>query len=138
VKIRVCDEDRELFGCDEWLEFTPLNISLDALDELAQRFDFDPGEWPEPFYGQLTLEQAGVEGAKPKSPPWRARATVWMLLRQNGFPVSWEDVGKSHPYLARTDASLGKAEDPSPPSEPSTTPRSRTSSRATRKKSSTE
>jgi hypothetical protein len=140
VKIRLCDEDRETFGCPEWLEpVSPHDISLNDLDELAQRFNFDPNDWPEPFNGQLTLEQAGVEGARPKPPPWRMRALVWMLLRQNGIAVSWEDVGKAHPLSMttdRADPSPGKGRAQSPNSATSTTPRSRTSS-ASRKKPST-
>lgn len=136
MKVRLCDKDRELFGCEEWLEWSPADISIDDLDELAGRFGFDPEEWPEPFFGQLTLEQAGDPEAKPKPPPWRSRAVIWMMLRQNGHPVSWEETGKAHPFLAQadvTDVTPGKAPDPSPPSEPSTIRRSRTSS-ASRKR----
>ncbi len=137
MKIRLCDKDRELFGCDEWLEWSVLDISINDLDELAGRFGFDVEDWPDPFYGQLTLEQAGVEGAKPKPPPWRPLAMVWMLLRQNGINVSWEDAGRARPMLMRTDASPdaspGKAPAPSPPSESSTTRRSRTSTGSRKK-----
>jgi len=137
VKIRLCDKDRERFGCEEWLEYSPLAISINDLDELAGRFEFDVEDWPEPFYGQLTLDQAGQEDAKPKRPPWQGRATIWMLLRQNGIQVSWEDAGEAHPMLASVEVNPGKAPDPSLASDASTTLRSRTSSRATRKKSST-
>jgi hypothetical protein len=141
VKIRLCDEDRALFGCDEWLDpASVLAISINDLDELAGRFEFDPSDWPEPLFGQLTLDQAGVEGAKPKPPPWRSRAQVWMLLRQNGYDVSWEDVGKAHPLLMTNDVvdpSPGKDPAPSPNSAASTTRRSRTSAGSRTKRPST-
>lgn len=140
MKVRLCDEDRVLFGCEEWLEpANAANISINDLDELAGRFGFEPDDWPEVLRGQLTLEQAGVEGAKPKPPSWRTRAQMWLLLRQNGHAVSWEDVGKAHPLLVTNDLadpSPGKDPAPSAPSATSTTRRSRTSS-ASRKKPST-
>lgn len=141
MKVRLCDKDRELFGCAEWLEWSPADISIDDLDELAGRFNFDPEEWPEPFFGQLTLEQAGDPEAKPKPPPWRSRAVIWMMLRQNGHPVSWEETGKAHPYLAQTDVPTNDVTDvtpgkaPLPPSAPSTTRRSRTSTGSRKKPS---
>lgn len=101
MAIRLCDGDRERFGCDEWLEFSPLAISVADMEELSDRFGFDPEDWPEPFIGQLTLEQAGNPDAKPKPPRWRNHAVAWMLLRQNGHDVSWEEAGAVRLHLAK-------------------------------------
>lgn len=143
MEFQLCPEDRALFGCGEWLPCDIRAISVADLEELSERFAFDPEDWPEPFSGQLTLEQAGDPDAKPKPPRWRNRALIWMILRQNGCDVSWEDVGKARAYLiqARHDEvpelAPGKEpteETPSPPSESSTTRRSKSSTGTSRSK----
>jgi hypothetical protein len=99
LRFQLCEEDRTHFQAPEWLEFDPRNITVGELEELAARYGFDAMEWPAPFYGELTLEQAGDPDATPKPPPWRNRALAWMLLRQNGLDVSWEDSGAMHLFL---------------------------------------
>jgi hypothetical protein len=127
---RLCDEDRERFGCEEWLTYSPYGVSVADLEELSERFDFDPSEWPTPLFGELTLEQAGDPDAKPIAPRWQMRATVWQILRQNGHDVSWEDAGSVQVLLigVRRREEEGKDPEPSPGSEPSTTPPSESSS----------
>lgn len=135
MQLRLCDEDRRHFGCPEWIEFDLRNICVADLEELSERFGFDPDDWPDPLRGQLTLEQAGDPEAKPKPPRWRDRAIAWMALRQNGFPVSWDEAGAAHVLLMakrddEVEAPRGKdstPETPSPNSDPSTTTPSSTS-----------
>lgn len=136
MAIRLCDEDRERLGTPESLEFDLRAISVGDMEFLSERFGFDPEDWPEPFVGQLTFEQAGDPDAKPKPPPWRNHAFCWMLLRQNGIDVSWEAAATVRYFLITIDAdpdrepSPGKETpepSPSPDSDASTTPPSATS-----------
>ena len=124
MRIRLCDVDREKFGCDEWLDLDPLDITVADIEELCGRFGFDPHDWPEPFFGALTLDQAGDPGARPKPPPWQQWAAVWMALRQAGLDVSWDQAGQARPWKARVRPGPGK-DDPDPDlsasSGPSTT-----------------
>lgn len=126
-KVRLCDEDRERFSLPEWCEFDLRNISLADMDELSARYEFDPDDWPEPFLGQLTLEQAGDPDAVAKPPRWRNHAFCWMLLRQNGVRASWDEAAEVHYMLVQTKVdepeSPGKEDTgtPSPASEGSTT-----------------
>ena len=135
MAIRLCDKDRERFGCAEWLDWSPSAVSVADLEWLSDKFGFDPDDWPTPLVGELTLEQAGDPDAKPKPPRWRNRAWAWMLLRQNGHMVTWEEAGEVRFLLARTktepveESGKGEADtEPSPPSEASTTPPSPSSS----------
>jgi hypothetical protein len=99
---RLCDDDRKHFGLsDEWIDFDLRAISVGDLEWLSERFNFDPDDWPEPFQGQLTLEQAGDPDAKPKSPRWRNHAFAWMLLRQAGVDASWDEAGAVRLYLVQ-------------------------------------
>lgn len=135
MEYRLSDQDRERFGCAEWLPYSPYDISVADLEDLSDRFDFDPSEWPTPLFGELTLEQAGDPTAKPVPPRWQMRATVWQILRQNGHDVSWDDAGTvriGHVTARRIE---GKDPEPSPGSDPSTTPPSKSSSGSRRKKS---
>jgi hypothetical protein len=136
MRFRLCEEDRKRFGVAEWLTFDLRAISVADLEELSERCGFDPTDWPEPWLGQLTLEQAGDPDARPKPPRWHDRASAWMLLRQNGCAASWDDAGTVRMFLVdfRGDeiapASPGKGdtqETPSPDSEASTTTPSSTS-----------
>lgn len=137
MQIRLCDEDRKAFGVDEeWLDFDLVDISVDDLDLLAERYNFDPMDWPTPFLGELTFEQAGDENATPKPPRWQSRVAPWMLLRQAGKDVSLEDAGKVRWFKRRQREGPGKEiPDPSPDSEVSTTPPSASSSTSPRKRS---
>lgn len=132
---RLCDEDRERFGCAEWLPYSALNVNVADLEDLSERFDFDPSEWPTPLFGELTLEQAGDPDAKPVPPRWQMRAVVWQILRQNGHQISWEDAGLAHVGLMRVRREEGKDPEPSPGSEPSTTRPSGSSSTSKRPRS---
>ena len=136
MRVRLGDEDRERFGLPEWCSFDLRNISLAELGELSERFGFDPNDWPDPLIGELTLEQAGDPDAVPKPPPWRNQATMWLVLRQNGADVSWDDAAQTRPLMATwqqdPEPERGKddtADPVSPSSATSTTPRSSTSSR---------
>lgn len=135
MAIRLCDEDRQRFGCAEWLEWSAMAVSIADLEWLSDKFGFDPDDWPTPLVGELTLEQAGDPDAKPKPPRWRNHAWAWMLLRQNGHPVTWEEAGEVRMLLARSKTE--PVEEPgkgggdtgaSEPSEASTTPPSPSSS----------
>ena len=148
MRVRLCDEDRARFATPEWCGFDLRNISLADLGELSTRFGFDPNDWPEPFVGQLTLEQSGDPDAMPKPPPWRNQALMWMVLHQNGADVSWDDAAQTRPLMATWDSEVepepaGKdstAAPTSPKLATSTTPRSSTSGRPssrTRKRTST-
>ena len=125
-EIRLDDKDRERLGCDEWLPWDLWAVTIGDLDELAERFNFDPDDWPTPFFGELTLEQAGDPDAKPKAPKWQFRAGIWLALRQAGVEVSWADMAKVRHLKART----RRTEEPGkedPATEPSTTQPSTTS-----------
>lgn len=106
MRFSLCEEDRLHFGAPEWLTFDPRNISINDLEELSDRFGFDPVEWPAPFYGELTLEQAGDPDAEPKPPRWRNHALAWMLLRQGGLDVSWEDAGSMRIFRTRRETEV--------------------------------
>lgn len=142
MPFRLGDTDRAKFDLDDWLDYDVRRISVADLEELSERYDFDPTDWPDPLLGALTLEQAGDPDAKPKPPRWRNRAIVWMLLRQNGVQATWEQAGEAFfteiMYRAPEEAEVGKGESPpstgSPPSGGSTTRRSRSSSASVKKR----
>lgn len=143
MPFRLGDTDRAKFALDDWLDYDVRRISVADLEELSERYDFDPTDWPDPLLGALTLEQAGDPDAKAKPPRWRNRAIVWMLLRQNGVQATWEQAGEAFfteiMYRApEVEAEVGKGESPpstdSRPSGGSTTRRSRSSSTSTNKK----
>lgn len=143
MRFQICEADQKLFGAAELLEFDIRAISINDLDELATRFGFDPDAWPDPFIGELTLDQAGVPDAQPKPPTWQIRSMVWMALRQNGITVSWEDAGQARPLLWKRlpdPDGVPRGKEPtedqtSAPSGASTTRRSSTSSGSRRRKS---
>lgn len=125
MEFRLRDEDRERLGGPEWLPWSPMAVTINDLDELVDRFDFDPDDWPTPFFGELTLEQAGDPEAQPKSPRWQRRAAVWMALRQNGIDVSWDDVGTVR--IFQVESRVGEPGKADPTTEPSTIQPSTTS-----------
>lgn len=145
MRLSPCLEDRVRFALPEWLDFDLRNISVADMDELSDRYGFDPEDWPAPFLGELTLEQAGDPEAVPKPPRWRNHALCWMLLRQNGIPASWDEAATVKYMMIRTESiaepepeSPGKeatAATPSPRSAASTTRRSATSTASRRRKS---
>lgn len=143
MPFRLGETDRVKFGLDDWVDMSVRRISVADLEELSERFDFDPSDWPDPYVGVLTLEQAGDPDAKPKAPRWRPRAVVWMLLRQNGVPVTWDEAGSvaflEIQYRPEVEVDAGKGGSPpssgSPASGGSTTRRSRSSSTSTKPKS---
>lgn len=147
MRVRLGDEDRKRYELPEWCGFDLRDITLVDLNELSERFGFDPNDWPDPFMGEITLDQAGDPDAKPKPPPWRNQALMWMILRQNGCDVTWEQAAHTKPMMAIWESDpepeRGKdstAEPASPKLATSTTPRSSTSGRAssrTRKQTST-
>jgi hypothetical protein len=123
MRLQVPDVDQKEFGTPEVLEFDLWSISVDDLDELSERFGFDPMDWPDPFVGEVTLDMAGDPDARPKPPKWRSRALVWMALRQNGFDVSWESAGKARAFrwspLPEPEVDRGKDSMEDPASDPS-------------------
>jgi hypothetical protein len=146
MRFQLCEQDRERFGAPEWLSFDLRAISVRDMDELSERFGFDPDDWPMPFAGELTLEQAGDPDAEAKPPRWQKHAWCWMLLRQNGVDASWDEAGEVRHMLIRREPEVsdvvpespGKeptAATPSPPSAASTTRRSGTSTGSRRRKS---
>lgn len=129
TQMRLCDEDRKRFGIDEeWVEFDPLDVSVNDLDMLAERYGFDPMDWPVPFRGELSFEQAGDPNAVPNPPPWQSRVGAWMLLRQAGKDVTLEEAGEVRWFKVRTRPSPGKEPDLSASPEASTTAPSPSSS----------
>jgi len=142
VRVRLGDEDRQRFSMPEWCTFDLRNISLAELGELSERFGFDPNDWPDPWVGELTLDQAGDPDAKPIPPPWRNQALMWMVLRQNGADVSWDDAAQTRPLMATwepdPEPERGK-DDTAAPASPklatSTTPPSSTSTRSRKRPS---
>lgn len=141
-RFSIPESDQREFGAPAVLDWNPLDITVEDLEELSERFGFDPSDWPVPLNGELTLEQAGDPDAVPKPPKWRNRALIWTTLRQNGIDVSWERAGKGHFYLWRRvaddEVTPGKdstEETPSLPSDVSTTRRSTTSTGSRRRKS---
>lgn len=148
MPFRLGDKDRARYGLPEWIDYSPYSITLADIQELSERFDFDATDWPDPYLGQITLEQAGDPDAKAKPPKWRNWAWAWMLLRQNGVDASWADAGTVFFYeiqfkpadaAAPSDVEPGK--DASPPSTASrssgssTTRRSSTSTASRKSKS---
>jgi len=130
-EVRFGDHDRERWGLAEWVEWDPMDVSIGDLTELSERFGFDPTDWPHVFYGEIPLEQAGSPDAQRKAPRWQYQAMAWMVLRQNGVDVSWDEAGTARVGRFRyRSANSGKDEaetTPSESSEPSTTPPSETS-----------
>ena len=145
MRLSLCEEDRVRFSLPEWLEFDLRNISVADMDELSDRYGFDPDDWPAPFLGELTLEQAGDPDAVPKPRRWRNHALCWMLLRQAGVPASWDEAATVKYMMIRTEStaepeaeSRGKeatVATASARSAGSTTRRSATSSASRRRKS---
>jgi hypothetical protein len=143
MRFQLCEQDRERFGVGEWLDFDLRAISLKDMTWLSEKFGFDPEDWPNPWLGELTLDQAGDPDAVPKPPRWRNQAMCWMLLRQNGVDASWDDAAEVHYLLIRMEPdpepeSPGKEPTPaklSAPSAASTTRRSGTSSTSRGKRS---
>jgi hypothetical protein len=146
MRFQLCEADQKRFGLGEWLSFDLRAITLKDMTWLSDKFGFDPEDWPNPWLGELTLEQAGDPDAVPKPPKWRNQAMCWMLLRQNGVDASWDDAAEVHDLLIRTERepsdpepeSPGKEPTPANPSAPSaasTTRRSTTSTASRRKKS---
>jgi hypothetical protein len=122
MRFQLCEQDRAHFGAPEWLEFDLRNLSVADMTFLSERFGFDPDDWPTPFMGELTLEQAGDPDAVPKPPRWRNHALCWMLLRQNGVKATWDDAAEVHYMLIRSDGSDDAEPDESPGKEDRTTP----------------
>lgn len=133
-EFRLSESDRERFGIDEWLSFNPYAISIGDLEELSERFDFEVEDWPEPYTGRLTLEQAGDPDARPKPPRWQYHAGVWMMLRQAGRDVTWEEVGTVRFFQMESRDTSGKDPGASDGSEPSTTQPSESSSTSRKRK----
>lgn len=124
MRIRLHERDAERLGCEQILTVDAVLISVGEVEELADRFEFDPYDWPHPLFGEIAFEDAGNPEAKRKAPRWQARAMVWLALRQNGHIVSWEDAGAvSAVGLAflPDEEEPGKDPEPSPENEGSTT-----------------
>lgn len=131
MRLRLNEQDAERLGCEQVLTFETALVSVADVGELADRYDFDPYDWPHPLFGEIAFADAGNPDAKPKPPRWQQHAVVWLTLRQNGHAVSWDAAGTVSAmrlaFLADEEAP-GKDEEPSTESEASTTPPSENSS----------
>ena len=120
---RLGDADRERLGCPEWITLDLLDVSIDDVSELSDRFLFDLEDWPEPLVGPK-----GENGER-KTPTWQFHASVWMALHLAGTFASWDDVGKVAILRVQSrDDDPGKAPDPESGSSGSTPPESSGSS----------
>lgn len=126
MRLRLSEKDAERLGCEQILPFDTSEVSVGDVEELAERFGFDPYDWPQPFLGEIALENAG-EGAEPTPPKWQRRAVVWLALRQADRDVTWDVAGSVKVAgVAYLDDEPGK-DDASGESEPSTTMPSKSS-----------
>lgn len=131
MRIRLDEDDAKTLGCEQILPLDLAAIAIADLDELAERFEFDPEDWPHPLVGEIAFADAGNPDAKPKKPRWQKQAAVWIAVRASGVDITWAQAGRVQAmktlYLA-DEVEPGKAEAPSEISEPSTTGPSETSS----------
>jgi hypothetical protein len=129
VRIRLDPKDAERLGCDEILPLELWDISIVDLDALADRFEFDPDDWPTPLIGEIAFADAGDPDAQPVVPRWQKQAAVWLAVRMSGVDITWEQAGSVAALKVRyLDDEPGKDEAPSESSDPSTTGPSETSS----------
>lgn len=130
MRLRLDEDDAKKLGCENILPLDLAAIALADLEELAERYDFDPEDWPHPLVGEVAFEDAGNPEAKRKKPRWQKQAAVWIAVRASGVDVTWEQVGKVQAmktlYLA-DEEEPGKDESPSETLGPSTTGPSETS-----------
>jgi hypothetical protein len=124
VRLRLDPRDAERLGCEPVIKFVMGDVTVAEVEELSDRFEFDPYDWPHPFLGEIAFEDAGNPDAKAKAPRWQQRAVVWLTLRQAGLEVSWEQAGgvraQTLGFLV-DEEEPGKDPEPSPESEGSTT-----------------
>jgi hypothetical protein len=92
VRLTMDPRDAERFGCAESLPLDLTEITIADMNELADRFDFEPETFPPCLFGQRVETDAGVTF---KAPPWQRWALVWLALRLNGFEVTWAEAGKA-------------------------------------------
>lgn len=130
MRVRLHERDAERLGCEQFLTVDTTLVSVAEVEELADRFQFDPYDWPHPLFGEIAFEDAGNPDAKPKAPRWQQRAVVWLALHQNGHPASWDEAGSVSAiglaFFADEEAP-GKDPEASPLNEASTTPPSENS-----------
>lgn len=126
---RLGDADRARFGAPEWMPLELMDVTLDQVTDLSERFGFEIEDWPEAFFGKV-----GEDGER-KSPRWQIQTAVWLALHQSGINVPYENVGQIAVLRVqwRKEEEPGKDEGssdspPSPTPETSTTPPSSTSS----------
>lgn len=131
MRLRLDPRDGQRLGCEQIITFTLVDVTVAEVAELAERFAFDPYDWPHPFLGEVAFEDAGNPDARPRTPRWQQQAVVWLTLRQAGVAASWEQAGtvRAQPlgFLA-DEVEPGKGEESSPESEASTTAPSENSS----------
>lgn len=120
MRLRLSEKDATRLGCEQILPFDTSEVSVGDVEELAERFGFDPYDWPTPFLGEISLENAG-EGAQPIPPKWQRRAVVCLALRQAGHEVTWEQAGTVKVTGVAYLADEPGKDDTSQESEPSTT-----------------
>lgn len=133
MEVRLGEKDRNRFGCTEVLDLDLTDISIADLEELSERFKFDPFDWPIPIQGEVPFEQAGNPDAERERPRWQIHACVWIALHQAGHDVSWAEAGTVAAMkvgFGKPEEVEGKAESPSPTSDGSGTPPSDTSTPA--------
>lgn len=131
MRLRLDEDDAKMLGCERILPLDLSAIAIADLDELSERFDFDPEDWPTPLVGEIAFADAGNPDAKPKKPRWQKQAAVWVAVRCSGVEITWEQAGRVQAlktmYLA-DEVEPGKDEEPSENSGASTTGLSETSS----------
>lgn len=131
MRLRLDPRDAERLGCEQVTQFVLGDVTVAEVEELAERFSFDPYDWPHPFLGEIAFEDAGNPDAKPRTPRWQQRAAVWLTLRQAGVEASWELAGTVRAQqlgFLSDEEDVGKDPEPSPGSEGSTTQPSENSS----------
>ncbi len=94
MQLRLPDEDRERFGCDEWLDYDPTTVTVEDAE---------------------AVEEAGGE--------WTSRrAQFWLALRRAGHEVAWGDLANVN--LVKVRSREGKAVEDSASDESPTSPTS--------------
>lgn len=115
LRIRLCEADRDTYGCGEeiTLDFEALkDLTADELEEIDQELEYAVAVL-------LPLIEQGSELTRMR------RCAVWLALRQAGSPV---DYAKCNPQILRTrfemETQPGPPDGPSEPSSEDSSPAS--------------
>lgn len=129
MRLRISDADAARLGVEAEMPLSMVDIPTRDLFWLADRFDFEPEDWPTPIIGEVAFEDAGNPDAKPKVPRWQRTGFAWIALNQAGRPTTWEEAETLAYFRIQLvpearDVESGKDQ----PAEDSTTPPSESSS----------